>query len=88
MTIGLLMKTYTTHNTKLVQEEGWSTTDKKPTVVINFISKLFREHNQLREALECLGDWNPKLEYWERPETVARFEADMEKARKILEETE
>jgi len=29
------MKTYTCHNTKLVQEEGWSTTDKKPTVVIN-----------------------------------------------------
>ena len=29
------MKTYTTHNTKLIQEEGWSTTDKKPTVVIS-----------------------------------------------------
>lgn len=54
----------------------------------NFISKLFRERIQLREALECLVDWNPKAEYWERPEAVARFEADMAMARKILEETE
>jgi hypothetical protein len=29
------MKTYTTHNTKLVQKEGWSITDKKPHIVIN-----------------------------------------------------
>jgi hypothetical protein len=54
----------------------------------NFISKLFRERNQLREALECLVDWNPKVEYWERDETGWRFEADMAKARKVLEETE
>lgn len=50
--------------------------------------KQLGERIQLREALECLVDWNPKCEYWERPETVVRFEADMEKARKILEETE
>lgn len=35
------MKTYTTHNTKLVQEEGWSTTDKKPTVVISDNKNLY-----------------------------------------------
>ena len=35
------MKTYTTHNTKLVQEEGWSTTDKKPTVVISDTKNLY-----------------------------------------------
>jgi hypothetical protein len=43
---------------------------------------------KLREALQSVMDWNPKPEYWERPETVARFEADMARARKVLEETE
>jgi len=43
---------------------------------------------KLREALQLVMDWNPRPEYWERPETVARFEADMAKARKILEERE
>ena len=42
---------------------------------------------KLREALQSVMDWNPKVEYWERDETVARFEADMAKARKVLEET-
>ena len=41
-----------------------------------------------REALQSVMDWNPKPEYWERLANVASFEADMEKARKILEETE
>lgn len=35
-------------------------------------------------AMNC----NPKPEYWERPEAVARFEADMEKAREVLEEAQ
>ena len=43
---------------------------------------------KLRTALQTVMDWNPKLEYWERPETVARFEADMARARKVLEETQ
>jgi hypothetical protein len=43
---------------------------------------------KLREALQSVMDWNPKPEYWERPEAVARFDADMAKARKVLEETE
>jgi len=42
---------------------------------------------KLREALQSVMDWNPKPEYWERPQTVARFEADMVKAREVLEET-
>lgn len=29
------MKTYTAHNTKLVQENSWATTDKKPHIVID-----------------------------------------------------
>jgi hypothetical protein len=29
------MKTYTAHNTKLVQEDSWKTTNKKPHVVID-----------------------------------------------------
>lgn len=43
---------------------------------------------KLRAALQSVMDWNPKPEPTDRPQTVARFEADMEKARKILEETE
>lgn len=43
---------------------------------------------KLRETLQSVMDWNPKPEYWERPETVARFEADMAKARKVLEEAQ
>ena len=42
---------------------------------------------KLREALQSVMDWNPKPEYWERPETVARFEADMARAREVLRET-
>ena len=29
------MKTYTAHNTKLVQEDGWKTKNKKPHIVID-----------------------------------------------------
>lgn len=29
------MKTYTSHNTKLVQEDSWTTADKKPHIVIS-----------------------------------------------------
>jgi hypothetical protein len=29
------MKTYTSHNTKLVQEDSWTTKSKKPHVVID-----------------------------------------------------
>lgn len=43
---------------------------------------------KLRDALQSVMDWNPKSEYWERPEAVARFEADMARARKVLEETQ
>ena len=43
---------------------------------------------KLRKALQSVMDWNPKPEYWERPETVVRFEVDMAKAREVLEETE
>lgn len=50
--------------------------------------KLERERDQLREALQSVIDWNPKPGYWERPDTVARFEADMARAREVLEETE
>lgn len=46
---------------------------------------LERECNQLRAALQSVMDWNPKPEYWERPEGVARFEADMARAREVLE---
>ena len=35
------MKSYTTHNTKLFQEKGWTTTDKKPTVVISDNKNLY-----------------------------------------------
>lgn len=53
--------------------------------------QLKAKHSKNRELYAMLShiiDWNPKCEYWERPETVVRFEADMAKARKILEETE
>jgi len=43
---------------------------------------------KLRKALQSVMDWNPKPEYWERPEAASRFEADMARARKVLEETE
>ena len=43
---------------------------------------------KLREALQSVMDWNPKPEYWERPEVVARFEADMARAREVLEEAQ
>ena len=43
---------------------------------------------ELRQALQSVMDWNPKPEYWERPETVARFEADMARAREVLEEAQ
>ena len=42
---------------------------------------------KLREALQSVMDWNPKPEYWERPEAVARFEADKARAREVLRET-
>jgi hypothetical protein len=42
---------------------------------------------KLREALQSVMDWNPKPEYWERPEAVARCEADMAMARRVLQET-
>jgi hypothetical protein len=43
---------------------------------------------KLRQALQSVMDWNPKPEYWERPEVVARFEADMARAREVLREME
>lgn len=43
---------------------------------------------KLREALQSVMGWNPKPEPTDRPQTVARFEADMAKAREVLEETE
>ena len=43
---------------------------------------------KLREALQSVMDWNPKPEPTDRPQTVARFEADMAKARKVLEEAQ
>lgn len=57
-------------------------------VTRKFAEDLERECNQLRAALQSVIDWNPKPEYWERPETVARFEADMARARKVLEEAQ
>jgi len=54
-------------------------------VPTEWVEELERECNQLREALQLVMDWNPKPEYWERPETVVRFEADMAKARELLE---
>jgi hypothetical protein len=53
-----------------------------------FAGQLERERNKLREALQSVMDWNPKPEPTDRPQTVARFEADVAKARKVLEETE
>ena len=50
--------------------------------------KLERERNKLREALQSVMDWNPKPECWERPEAVARFEANMARAREVLEEAQ
>lgn len=61
---------------------------KDDEVSADFARELERECNQLRAALQSVMDWNPKPEYWERPETVSRFEADMARARKVLEETE
>jgi hypothetical protein len=51
------------------------------------IKDLMAQRTQLREALQTVMDWNPKPEYWERRETVLQFEADMAKARQVLEET-
>ena len=52
------------------------------------IKDLLAQRDQLRGALQAVMDWNPKPEYWDRRETVLRFEADMAKARMALEETE
>lgn len=52
------------------------------------MERLKRERDEVREALQSVMDWNPKPEPTDRPQTVARFEADMEKARKVLEETQ
>lgn len=40
---------------------------------------------RLREALQSVMGWNPKPEPTDRPQTVARFEADMARAREVLE---
>ena len=49
---------------------------------------LEKERDEARKALQSVMDWNAKCGWWERPETVARFEADMARAREVLEETE
>ena len=57
-------------------------------IVVSDVCRRFeRERNKLSEALQSVMDWNPKPEYWERPEAVARFEADMARAREVLRET-
>lgn len=60
-------------------------TSEKPIELV--LKKLESERGQLREALQAVMDWNPKPEETDRPQTVARFEADMERARKTLEIT-
>lgn len=62
--------------------------DAIPCVELSVAQELIHERNELREALQSVMDWNPKPEYWERPETVARFEADMARARKVLQEAQ
>lgn len=59
--------------------------DAIPCVELSVAQELIHERNKLREALQSVMDWNPKPEYWERPEAVARFEADMAKARKKVD---
>ena len=51
------------------------------------IKDLLAQRDQLRTALQAVMDWNPKPEYWDRHETVLRFEADMSRARTALEAT-
>lgn len=55
------------------------------------IKDLLAQRAQLREALENILGWKPKpeywSEYWDRRESVLRFEADIATARKALEET-
>lgn len=51
------------------------------------IKDLLAQRDRLRAALQTVLDWNPKPEYWDRRETVLRFEADMARAREVLEET-
>lgn len=71
-------------------EEQWveaqnGVTFEKPIEFV--LKKLERERGQLREALQAVMGWNPKPEPTDRPQTVARFEADMDQARKTLEIT-
>lgn len=57
---------------------------------MNVAQKLIEELIEDRtacQALQSVMDWNPKPEYWERPEAASRFEADIAKARMALEET-
>lgn len=42
-----------------------------------------KERDEVRKALQSVMDWNPKPEPTDRPQTVARFEADMARAREV-----
>lgn len=54
-------------------------------VPTEFAEDLERELNQVRAALRAVMDWNPKPEPTDRPQTVERFEADMGRARILLD---
>ena len=45
------------------------------------------EAARLREALQTVMDWSPQLSPWEADRYAERFRKDMDKARKVLEET-